>query len=144
MARIKKEEENNNLQQEDFYKNLAQEMGGITLDEADVCPGYIPMGNLALNYLMSGNFMAGCPVGTLAEISGESASGKSLLGTNFIKGVQIKNGLAMYLDSEHSINKSFCMKVSKVDPSKLVVTESGTLKGSFNKIHKFIPVRKYK
>ena len=77
----------------DFYQSLAKDVGGELLDDMDNCVGFIDTGILALNYIISGRFVGGgFPVGSLAEVSGESATGKSLLGTNFLRGCQIFNG----------------------------------------------------
>lgn len=123
----------------DFFAGLAKSVGGDILNDIDKTRGFIDSGVLALNYLLSGKFVGGgYATGAMHEVSGESATGKSLLGTNMLRGCQTANGIAVFHDAEHAISKDFAIKASKVDPLKLIVTEADTLPRSFNKIHKII------
>lgn len=126
--------------EQDFFKDLAKNMGGDLLDNMDSNNfGYIDTGVLACNYICSGKFIGGgIPCGTLAEISGMSAAGKTLIGTNILKGCQNRNGIAVLHDVEYAVSKDFAIKASKINAKTLVVTESDTLPGSFNKIHNII------
>lgn len=122
-----------------FFKDLAKEVDGETLEDLATCPGFIDTGVLALNYCISGKFVGGgFPVGSLSEVMGPESVGKSLLGANFLKGVQKANGVACFHDAEHAISKDFAIKAARVNPKRLVVTKSDTLEGSFNRIHKTI------
>jgi recombination protein RecA len=135
----KKNKENMVEQELDFFKSFSKDIGGDVLDELDNCPGFIDTGILAVNYICSGKFVGGgLPIGSMAEVSGESATGKSLLGTNLLRGCQTYGGIPIFHDAEHAISKDFAIKASKVDPKRLIVTDSDTLEGSFNKIHKTI------
>ena len=57
----------------------------------------------------------------------------SLLGTNFLKGCQVFNGIPVFHDAERAISKNFAIKASRIDPKKLIVTDADSLEGSFNK-----------
>jgi len=123
----------------DMFKTLSKDVGGDLLDELDNCPGFIDTGIIALNYIISERFIGGgFPIGAMAEVSGESATGKSLLGTNFLRGCQTYGGIPVFHDAEHAVSKNFAIKASHVDPKKLIVTDCDTLEGSFNRIHKVI------
>lgn len=132
-------EEQPKVLENDFYRSFSKEIGGELLSDLDNCVGFIDLGNLAVNYICSGKFVGGgLPIGAMAEISGESASGKSVVATNFLKGSQKINGVSVMHDAEHAISKDFAIKASKVNPEKLIVTRSTTLEGSFNKIQNII------
>jgi recombination protein RecA len=123
----------------DFFKSFSKDVGGDLLSEIDKSRGYIDTGNLAVNYILSGRFVGGgFATGSMHQVAGQSATGKSLLGTNFLKGCQKFGGIAIFHDAERAISKDFAIKASKVDPEKLIVTEADTLESSFNKIHKVI------
>jgi recombination protein RecA len=123
----------------DFFQSLAKDVGGDILDSLDNCPGFIDTGVLAVNYICSGKFVGGgLPIGAMAEVAGASATGKSLFGTNVLRGCQTYNGVPVFHDAEHAVSKDFAIKASHVDPKKLIVTEADTLESSFNKIHKVI------
>lgn len=126
---------------DDFFKTLAKEIGGDILSEASNCRGFIDTGILAVNYICSGLFFGGgIPMGSLAEVSGESASGKSLFGANVLKGCQNVHGIPICLDAENAFSKDFFVKVAHINPDNFVLTTSDTLQKCFNKIHKMIRV----
>lgn len=123
----------------DFFKSLAEKCGGETLENCVPSKGFIDTGILSLNFIVSGKFVGGgIPRGTLAEVYGESSTGKSLLGINLMKGCQKGDGIAAYVDAEYALNPEFCKKVSKVDPRRLVVYYTNTLESSFYKINSII------
>jgi len=135
MAKNKADTNENGL-----FIDLAKGIGGELLEDRDkIRWGYIDTGILALNYALSGKFVGGgVPGGTCFELYGSSSSGKSLVGTNILRGCQTANGIAILLDAERTISKDFAVKASHVDPKKLIVMESDTLEQSFNRIHKMI------
>src|SRR5581483_8722709 len=133
----KKKDENNN--ENSLYENLAKSVGGELLEDTGKVNEYIDTGILSLNYVISGKFVGGgLPVGCCAEIYGDSSSGKTLIGTNLLRGSQTANGIAAFLDSERTLNKEFARKASKVDPKKVILMEADTLEKCFAKIFKLI------
>lgn len=123
----------------DMFKELGNDIGAEILDDLDNCPGFIDTGILAVNYIVCGKFCGGgFPIGAMAEVSGENAAGKSLLGTNFLRGCQTYGGIPVFHDAENAISKDFAIKASHIDPKRLLVTKNDTLEGSFNLIHKTI------
>lgn len=134
-----KKKEISTTEEQDFFAGFAKSVGGDVLDELDKTRGFIDTGMLATNYIISGKFIGGgFPCGAMAEVYGESASGKSLLGTNMLRGAQTANGIPVFHDAERAISKEFAIKASRVNPKKIIVTEAETLESSFNKIHKVI------
>lgn len=136
--KVKEEETEEGKEGVDFFSKLAKNVGGTLLDDFN-CAGFIDTGCLAINFILSGRFVGGgVPKQSILEVCGQNASGKSLLGTNILKGCQKQGGVPVFHDAEQAISKDFAIKASHVDPSKLIVTSSETLQGSFNKIYKVI------
>lgn len=128
-----------NNDEDDFFGELAKSVGGEILEEMDHTKGFIDTGILSLNYAISGKFVGGgIPLGVCMEIYGGSSSGKTLIGTNILRGCQTANGVAILLDAERTISKEFAKKASHIDPKKLIVVSADTLEGCFNLIFKAI------
>lgn len=123
-----------------LFLAIAKGCGGEILDDRDKSAWpFIDTGILGLNFILSGKFVGGgIPGGVVVQISGGSSSGKSLIGTNALRGCQSANGIAVMLDAERTLSKAFAVQASHVDPKKFIVVESDTLEGAFNKIHKVI------
>jgi recombination protein RecA len=135
-----KNKENKTQEQElDFFARLAKDIGGDLLNDLDKTTSFIDTGILAVNFIISGRFVGGgFPSGAMHEVSGESASGKSLLGTNFLRGCQTFGGIPIFHDAERAVSKDFAIKASHVDPMKMIVTDAPSLESSFNKLHRAI------
>jgi protein RecA len=124
----------------DLFTMISKGIGAEILDDRDktlwTC---IDTGILALNYALSGKFVGGgVPGGTVMETFGGSSSGKTLFGTNLLRGTQTANGIAAMLDAEQTLSKDFAVKASHVDPKKFIVFTADTLENAFNRIHKLI------
>ena len=122
------------------FAQMASVVGGVeVLDDMETVKGWIDTGLLGLNYILSGRFIGGgVPIGRIIEIFGDSASGKSLLGTNILRGVQTMGGVPILLDAERAISKEFAQTASKIDAKRFYVMEADTLEGCFNKIYNSI------
>jgi len=79
--------------------------------------GWIDTGILALNWLISGKFDGGYPVGRITELDGDPGTGKSLLCQMAIVDPTI--GLTVYFDTEAALNQEF-LQFLGVDPSKIL------------------------
>ncbi len=121
------------------WSKMGESFGAELLDTVDSVKMFIDTGILALNYVCSGKFIGGgIPSGKIIEIFGDSASGKSLIGTNMLKGTQTLGGVPVLLDAERAVNKDFAIMASKIDPKKMFVLEADTLEQAFNRITKAI------
>jgi len=80
---------------------------------------FISTGCYALNSIVSGDFFGGIPQGKITTISGESASGKSLIASNIIINF-LKNGgdVVFLFDSEGGSLRDFMLS-NDVDESKI-------------------------
>lgn len=69
---------------------------------------WISTGNYALNYLLSGDFNKGMPLGKVTILAGESGSGKSLIAAgNVIKNAQEQGIFVVLFDSEHALDEKW-------------------------------------
>jgi len=100
-----------------FGKDMEQ-MVQLTDDSEYGAPrGFIDTGIYSLNWLISGDFNGGYPVGRITEMDGDPGTGKSLLCEMAIKDPSI--GLCIYFDTEAAIDKEF-LKFLGVDNSKIL------------------------
>lgn len=120
------------------WSKMASSFGAELLDDVGEVPCWIDTGSLALNYICSGNFMRGVGGGRVIEIYGDSASGKSLLAMNILKGVQKIGGVPILIDAEHAVSKAFAVAASKVDPTRMIILEADTLEKGFARINNAI------
>ena len=68
---------------------------------------WISTGSTMLDLAISNRPNGGLPVGTIIEITGLEASGKSLLAAHALADTQKKGGLAVYIDTENAISREF-------------------------------------
>src|SRR5258708_4575212 len=87
---------------------------------------FISTGSTLLDYICANRENGGVPVGKLTEISGEEASGKSLVAAHLIAECQRRGGLAVYIDTENAASPGFMQQVG-VDLSKMVYLQPGTV-----------------
>jgi protein RecA len=136
----KTKEETIELDVNELFRNISKGLGAEILDDRDKNAwSYIDTGVLGLNYILSGKFIGGgVPGGTVIEAFGNSSSGKTLFGTNLLRGCQTAQGIAVLLDAEQTLSKDFAVKASHVDPKRFIVLKADTLENAFNRIHKTI------
>ena len=70
-------------------------------------PGFIDTGNLALNWVVSGSFAGGYPLGRIVEVFGEPSTGKSLLLNNGLASAQAAGGYAILDDVERAYDPHY-------------------------------------
>jgi recombination protein RecA len=108
----------------DIISNLnrasKEEDYNILADDDLVCDDFISTGNFAINYALSGRpITGGFPIGRVTEISGEAASGKTLLSTMGLIETQRRNGIAILIDTELAFWKDYFIRPG-VAPKKLI------------------------
>jgi len=99
-----------------FRKNITKSIDGISVGFHDP-KTWISTGNYALNYVISGNFNRGVPLGKTTILAGESGSGKSLLSANIIKNAQDQGIYVILVDSENALDEDW-LKAFNVDTSE--------------------------
>jgi len=113
------------------------------LDNPTEVKEWISTGSTLLDYDISNRRGGGIPVGKLTEISGEEASGKSLLAAHIIANTQKRGGLAVLADTENAYNPDFGRQIG-VDNDKLVYLQPRTIEEVGEAIEKVIILAKQK
>ena len=83
---------------------------------------WISTGNYALNYLISGDFHKGVPLGKVTVFAGESGAGKSYFASgNIVKAAQAQGIFVVLIDSENALDESWLHALGvDTDESKLL------------------------
>ena len=104
-----------------FRREITKSIDGLSIGFNDPTD-WISTGNYALNYLISGDFNKGVPLGKVTVFAGESGAGKSYFCSgNIIKNAQEQGIFVVLVDSENALDESW-MKALGVDtsPEKLL------------------------
>ena len=100
-----------------FRKNITKSIDGLGVGFNDPTD-WISTGNYALNYLISGDFYKGIPLGKVTVFAGESGSGKSYICSgNIIREAQAKDIFVILIDSENALDEAW-LKAIGVDTSE--------------------------
>jgi RecA/RadA recombinase len=100
-----------------FRKTLTKSIDGLGVGFNDPTD-WISTGNYALNYLISGSFYKGVPLGKVSVFAGESGSGKSYLcAGNIIKAAQEQDIFVVLVDSENALDEAWLQALG-VDTSE--------------------------
>lgn len=113
------------------------------LDNPTEVKEWISTGSTLLDYCISNRRGGGVPVGKLTEISGEEASGKSLVCAHLARSVQQAGGIVAYLDTENAMHPEFATQLG-VDLSKMIYVQPGTIEEVGETIEKIILMTRQK
>jgi len=90
-----------------FRKSLTKSIDGLGVGFNDPTD-WISTGNYALNYLISGDFFKGVPLGKVTVFAGESGAGKSYICSgNIIRHAQEAGIFCVLIDSENALDKEW-------------------------------------
>ena len=90
-----------------FRKSITKSIDGLGIGFNDPTD-WISTGNYALNYLISGDFFKGVPLGKVTVFAGESGAGKSYICSgNIIKSAQEQGIFVVLVDSENALDKAW-------------------------------------
>lgn len=90
-----------------FRKSITKSIDGLGVGFNDPTD-WISTGNHALNYLISGDFNKGIPMGKVTVFAGESGAGKSYICSgNIIKNAQDQGIYVILIDSENALDESW-------------------------------------
>jgi RecA/RadA recombinase len=104
-----------------YRKSITKSIKGISAGFNDP-DTWVSTGNHTLNYLISGDFNAGIPLGKVTCLAGESGSGKSYIAAgNLVRNAQKQGIFVVLLDSENALDEEW-LKAVGVDtsPDKLL------------------------
>jgi len=108
---------------------------------------WISTGNYALNYLISGDFHKGVPLGKVSLFGGQSGSGKSFICSgNIVRHAQQKGIYVVLIDSENALDEEWLTKLG-VDTSEdkllklnmAMIDDVGKTISTFMKDYKSMP-----
>ena len=90
-----------------FRNSLTKSITGMSAGFNDPTD-WISTGSYALNYLISGDFHKGVPLGKVSVFAGESGAGKSYICSgNIIKDAQKQGIYVILVDSENALDESW-------------------------------------
>jgi RecA/RadA recombinase len=90
-----------------FRKSITKSIDGLGIGFNDPTD-WISTGNYALNYLISGDFNKGVPLGKVTVFAGESGAGKSYICSgNIIRHAQEQGIYVILVDSENALDQAW-------------------------------------
>lgn len=90
-----------------FRNSLTKSIDGMSTGFHDPTD-WVSTGSYALNYLISGDFKKGIPLGKVSVFAGESGSGKSYFCSgNIVKNAQEQGIFVVLIDSENALDESW-------------------------------------
>lgn len=97
-----------------FRKEITKSIDGLSIGFNDPTD-WISTGNYALNYLISGDFNRGIPLGKVTVFAGDSGAGKSYICSgNIVKHAQEQGIFVVLIDSENALDEDW-LKALGVD-----------------------------
>ena len=100
-----------------FRKSITKSIDGLGIGFNDPTD-WISTGNYALNYLISGDFFKGIPLGKVTVFAGESGAGKSYICSgNIVRHAQEQGIFVVLIDSENALDKEW-LEALGVDTSE--------------------------
>jgi recombination protein RecA len=100
-----------------FRKSITKSIDGLGVGFNDPTD-WISTGNYALNYLISGDFFKGVPLGKVTVFAGESGAGKSYICSgNIIRNAQAQGIYVVLVDSENALDEQWLLDLG-VDTSE--------------------------
>ena len=104
-----------------FRKSITKSIEGLSIGFNDPTD-WVSTGNYALNYLISGDFNKGIPLGKVTVFAGESGAGKSFICSgNLVKNAQAQGIYPILIDTENALDEKW-LEALGVDtsPDKLL------------------------
>jgi RecA/RadA recombinase len=99
-----------------FRKTITKSIEGLSIGFNDPTD-WVSTGNYALNYLISGSFHRGVPMGKVTVFAGESGAGKSFICSgNLVRHAQQQGIYVILIDTENALDETW-LKALDVDTS---------------------------
>ncbi len=100
-----------------FRKDITKSIEGLSIGFNDPTD-WVSTGNHALNYLISGDFNKGVPLGKVTVFAGESGSGKSYICSgNLVRHAQQQGIFVVLVDTENALDEDW-LKALGVDTAE--------------------------
>jgi RecA/RadA recombinase len=122
-----------------FRKNLTKSIDGLGVGFNDPTD-WVSTGNYALNYLISGDFHKGIPLGKVTVFAGESGAGKSYICSgNIIKNAQEQGIYVVLIDSENALDEKWLHALGvSTEEDKLLKLNMAMIDDVAKTIHEFM------
>ena len=126
-----------------FRKSITKSIEGVSIGFNDPTD-WISTGNYALNYLISGSFDRGVPLGKVTVFAGESGAGKSFICSgNLIRHAQQQGIYPILIDTENALDEDWLKALGvDTDESKLLKLNMAMIDDVAKMISEF--VKEYK
>jgi len=129
-----------------FRKDITKSIEGLSIGFNDPTD-WISTGNYALNYLISGDFNKGVPLGKVTVFAGESGAGKSFICSgNLVRHAQQQGIFVVLVDSENALDEAWLHALGvSTEENKLLklnmamIDEVGKTISMFVKDYKALP-----
>ena len=104
-----------------FRKDITKSIDGLSIGFHDPTD-WVSTGNYCLNYLISGDFNRGVPLGKVTVFAGESGAGKSYFAAgNIVKHAQEQGIFVVLIDSENALDETWLHALGvDTSPEKLL------------------------
>jgi RecA/RadA recombinase len=90
-----------------FRKSLTKSIDGLSVGFTDPTD-WVSTGNYSLNYLVSGDFKRGVPMGKVTVFAGESGAGKSYICSgNLVRHAQEQGIYVVLIDTENALDEAW-------------------------------------
>jgi recombination protein RecA len=90
-----------------FRKEITKSIDGLSIGFNDPTD-WVSTGNYALNYLISGDFLKGIPLGKVTVFAGESGAGKSYICSgNIVRHAQEQGIFPVLIDTENALDEAW-------------------------------------
>ena len=100
-----------------FRKEITKSIDGLSIGFNDPTD-WVSTGNYTLNYLISGDFFKGVPLGKVTVFAGESGAGKSYICSgNLVRHAQEQGIYVVLIDTENALDEDW-LKALGVDTSE--------------------------
>ena len=129
-----------------FRRDITKSIEGLSIGFNDPTD-WISTGNFALNYLISGDFNKGVPLGKVTVFAGESGAGKSFVCSgNLVRHAQEQGIFVVLIDSENALDEAWLHALGvSTEENKLLklnmamIDEVGKTISMFVKDYKTLP-----
>jgi RecA/RadA recombinase len=122
-----------------FRKSITKSIEGLSIGFNDPTD-WVSTGNYALNYLISGDFTKGIPLGKVTVFAGESGAGKSYICSgNLVRHAQEQGIYPILIDTENALDEKW-LEALGVDTSedKLLKLNMAMIDDVAKTIHEFM------
>ena len=129
-----------------FRREITKSIEGLSIGYNDPTD-WVSTGNFGLNYLISGDFTKGVPLGKVTVFAGESGSGKSFICSgNLVRHAQQQGIYVVLIDSENALDEKWLHALG-VDTSETkllklnmaMIDDVGKTISEFMKSYKALP-----